>query len=110
MKCVFNKLTKKFTGTAVRWDDPVTTVDEIIIVLSDVPDNTVRLNNAEDGVRNATQAEFDADVDAELDEKVDFANVDPFLKGYVLAVNDGSFVPGSNYTGAEIKAIIRAKI
>ena len=60
--------------------------------------------------RLKTQVELDADADAELDEKVDFANVDPFLKGYVLAVNDGSFVPGSNYTGAQIKTIIKAKM
>lgn len=50
------------------------------------------------------------DLGIELDKKVDFTNVDPFLKGYILAINDGSFIPGSNYTGAEIKAIIRAKM
>lgn len=51
-----------------------------------------------------------ADLDAELDAKVDFANVDPFLKAYVLAVNDGSIVSGSNMTGAALKAAIKAKI
>ena len=51
-----------------------------------------------------------ADIDAELNAKVDFANVDQFLKAYVLAVNDGSIVPGSNMTGAALKAAIKAKM
>lgn len=110
MKCVFNKETKKFTGTAVRWDTLDISSDEIIIVLSDIPDNTARLNDTEDDIRPATQAELDADADAELDKKADFANVDPFLKAFVLAVNDGSIVPGSNMTGAQLKAAVKAKL
>ena len=34
----------------------------------------------------------------------------PVFKGYVLALNDGSIVPGSNMTGAEIKAAVKAKM
>ena len=32
------------------------------------------------------------------------------FKGYVLAVNDGSIVPGSNMTGPQIKAAVKAKM
>lgn len=32
------------------------------------------------------------------------------LKGYVLAINDGSIVPGSNMTGAQLKAAVKAKM
>jgi len=40
----------------------------------------------------------------------DPANVSPFLKALVLALNDGSFVPNNNYTLPQIKAIIKAKL
>ncbi len=32
------------------------------------------------------------------------------FKGYVLAVNDGSIVPGSGMTGAQLKAAVKAKM
>ena len=32
------------------------------------------------------------------------------FKGYVLAVNDGSIVPGSNMTGAQLKTAVKAKM
>lgn len=32
------------------------------------------------------------------------------FKAYVLAVNDGSVVPGSNMTGAALKAAVKAKM
>ena len=32
------------------------------------------------------------------------------LKGYVLAINDGSIVPGSNMTNAALKAAVKAKM
>ena len=32
------------------------------------------------------------------------------FKGYVLAVNDGSIVPGSNMTGAQLKAAVKTKM
>ncbi len=32
------------------------------------------------------------------------------LRAVVLALNDGSLVPGSNKTGAQLKAIIKAKL
>ncbi len=32
------------------------------------------------------------------------------FKAYVLAVNDGSIVPGSNMTGAALKAAVKAKM
>ena len=111
MKILCNKTTKKIEGFT-KWDNiEHDLATHIVLDVDYVPDmETERLNDNEDGVRSATQAELDADADAELDEKVNFANVDPFLKAYVLAVNDGSFVPGSNYTGEKIKAIIRVKL
>ncbi len=32
------------------------------------------------------------------------------FKGYVLATNDGSIEPGSNMTGAQLKAAVKAKM
>jgi len=32
------------------------------------------------------------------------------LKALALCLNDGSFVPGSNHTGAQLKAIVKAKM
>ena len=32
------------------------------------------------------------------------------FKGYVLAINDGSIIPGSNMTGAALKAAVKAKM
>lgn len=32
------------------------------------------------------------------------------FKAYILAVNDGSIVPGSNMTGAALKAAVKAKM
>ncbi len=32
------------------------------------------------------------------------------FKGYVLAVNNGSIVPGSNMTGAQLKAAVKANM
>ena len=60
--------------------------------------------------RVKTQIEIDAEVDAEKDRNVDFANVDIFLKALTLALNDGSFVSGSSYTNEQIKTIIKNKM
>lgn len=111
MKVLCNRATKKIEGFS-RWDDLTHDTDtHVLVVVDSVPDFKVnRLNNTEDGIRLATQTELDADIDSELDAKVDFANVDPFLKAFVLAVNDGSIVPGSNISGAAIKAAIKDKL
>lgn len=37
-------------------------------------------------------------------------DLDPLLRAFILALNDGSFVPGSRYTGPQIKAIMKAKL
>lgn len=50
------------------------------------------------------------DDEIEKEQVVNFANVDPFLKAFVLAVNDGSIIPGSNMTPAELKAAVKAKL
>lgn len=49
-------------------------------------------------------------LDTEKNNVVDFTNIDPFLKAYVLAVNDGSIVPGGNMTNAALKAAVKAKL
>lgn len=111
MKVLCNLTTKKIEGYS-KWDDLDHNPDtHILIVVDNIPNiENDRLNNTADGIRPATQAELDADANTELDRQADFANVDPFLKGYVLAVNDGSIAPGSNMTGAALKAAIRAKM
>ena len=63
--------------------------------------------------QGAWLAEYDAmggDAELEKEERVNFSNVDPFLKAYVLAVNDGSIVPGSNMSAKQLKAAIKAKL
>jgi hypothetical protein len=36
--------------------------------------------------------------------------IPPLLKALVLALNDGSFVPGSGYNAAQIRSILKAKL
>ena len=86
MNCVFNKSTKKFTGTAIRWDMPEILADEIIINLPDVPDSAIRLNDTNDGIRPATQAEINADTDAEKDLQVE-AEFTPALLAVIEALS-----------------------
>ena len=109
MKALCNKTTKKIEAFS-RWDDiEHDSNTHIQLIIDAVPDiENERLNNTEDGLRAITQAELDTDADAELDEKVNFANVDPFLKAYVLGVNDGAITPGM--TNPALKAAIKAKL
>ena len=37
-------------------------------------------------------------------------NLDRVLKAVVLALNDGSFIPNSNYTNLQLKTIIKGKL
>jgi hypothetical protein len=55
-------------------------------------------------VRDKTADELDADKTQEAHFK--FIAIKPLL----LALNDGSFVPGSNYTVAQIKSKLKAKL
>lgn len=63
------------------------------------------------------QAELDAfaaeqaarDLKAEAIDKVQGDPLNP-LKGLIAALNDGTFVPGSSYTAAQVKAKIKAKM
>ena len=55
-------------------------------------------------VRNKTAQELDDEKDDRAAEQLQS------LKALVLALNDGSFVPGSNHTNAQLKAIIKAKL
>jgi len=55
-------------------------------------------------VRDKTAGELNA-------ERTAYANGQfNTLKPLLLALNDGSFIPGSNYTAAEIKAKLKAKL
>lgn len=79
--------------------------------------NITALTNQQNG-----SSEFLPDDDAEV---LAFLNPDPLtndelfdlilqgqktLKAVVLCLNDGSFVPGTNYTNAQIKSIVTAKM
>jgi len=55
-------------------------------------------------VRDKTAQELDDEKDAEAGQQL------KTLKALGLALNDGSFVPGSNYTNTQLKAIIKAKL
>lgn len=66
---------------------------------------------AENGLslRDGTPQELDTTptLDQIYDETILTQRV---LRALVLALNDGTFVPGSNYTGAQIKARIKSKM
>ena len=57
-------------------------------------------------VRDKTAQELDA----EKDEIAGQITERGLLRAYVLAINDGSIVPGSNMSGAALKAAIKAKL
>lgn len=94
MYCVFDKTTKMFTGTAIRWKAPEISTNEVVINLPDIPDDTVRLNNAEDGVRPATtpelQADADAKKDAQADSEINTDTVRIILETIIPMIQDGS--------------------
>lgn len=57
-------------------------------------------------VRNKTALEIDNEKDKEADGILKQRNV----KSIIAALNDGSFVPGSNYTNQQLKAILKNKL
>ena len=57
-------------------------------------------------VRDKTAQELDAEKDAIASQITERG----LLRAYVLAINDGSIVPGSNMTGAALKSAIKAKL
>lgn len=63
------------------------------------PENQA-LKDAEEAAQNPTNAEI-------FDKTIQNFKL---IKGLVLSLNDGSFVAGSNYTNAQIKTIITAKM
>lgn len=58
------------------------------------------------------QAAMDAVDAAELESNNDSlaTNLDRVVMALVLVLNDGSLIPGSNYTNLQIKNIIKAKL
>lgn len=65
-----------------------------------------------DDISLMSQAERDAVdlAEAEVEKDNMSANIDRVLTAVVLAINDGSFVPGANYTNLQLKTIIRGKL
>jgi len=57
-------------------------------------------------VRDKTAQELDDEKDAEAASALN----NRALKAYIMAVNDGSIVPGGNMTGAQLKAAMKAKL
>ena len=57
-------------------------------------------------VRDKTAQELNAEKDAIASQITERG----LLRAYVLAINDGSIVPGSNMGGAALKAAIKAKL
>jgi hypothetical protein len=58
-------------------------------------------------VRSKTAQELDDEKEAEYSGGL---NGNPVLRAVVLALNDGTLVPGANETNANIKAAIKAKM
>lgn len=65
-----------------------------------------------DAVTLMDQASRDAVDAAEIDAQKDSlsTNIDRVVKALILSINDGSFIPNTNYTNLEIKNIIKAKL
>lgn len=83
----------------------------VVITVDHNPDpRTERLNATQNGLRAATAAERTAYDDDEKDKEADPGKIDSWLKAFALALNDGTFVPGSNYTPAQIKQIVKDKM
>ena len=57
-------------------------------------------------VRDKTAQELNAEKDAIASQITERG----LLRAYVLAINDGSIVPGSNMSGAALKSAIKAKL
>jgi len=51
-----------------------------------------------------------SEIDAEKDVVANISKIDPWLKAYALCLNDGTIVPGSNMTPAQLKAAVKAKL
>lgn len=72
------------------------------------------VNATHDGweITPENQALKDAEEAVPTNEEIFDKTIQNFklIKGIVLALNDGSFVPGSNYTNAQIKTIITDKM
>lgn len=54
------------------------------------------------------QTVLDNELEAQKDRIA--GNLEPVLKGFIKALNNGAFVPDSNYTPQQIKAIIKAAL
>lgn len=74
--------------------------------------HTVTATNDGWEITPENQALKDAEETPPTNEEIFDKTIQNFklIKGLVLALNDGSFVPGSNYTNAQIKTIITDKM
>ena len=48
--------------------------------------------------------------DARKGAQSDITKISPFLKAYILCINDGSIIPGGNLSPKQLKAAIKAKL
>lgn len=74
--------------------------------------HTVTATNDGWEITPENQALKDAEETPPTNEEIFDKTIQNFklIKGIVLALNDGSFIPGSNYTNAQIKTIITDKM
>jgi len=113
MSNVLNRVTKVFIESVNTPDYPIADwiVGPDLSAVSGFPPKYWTIN-ADDTVTLMTVAEQAAVDAAELNAEKDnlSTHLDRVLKAVILALNDGSFVPGSNYTPNQIRTIIRGKL
>ncbi len=112
MAAVLNRTTKQYLKSVNEPDYPLTGWIHSPALTAVVGYSSKYWVITGDVVSLMSQAEMDAVDLAEQEAEKDnlSSNLDRVLKAFVLALNDGSFVPGSNYTGPQLKSIIRSKL
>ena len=83
------------------------------IEVADRPEGYVLTDNWTDDPMNVLvcwRAKNAGEIDAEKSIKADITKISPFLKAYILCINDGSIIPGGNLTPKQLKAAIKAKL
>ena len=113
MANVLNRVTRVFIESVNTPDYPIADwiIGPDLSPVAGVPPKYWTIN-ADDTVTLMTVAEQAAVDEAELKAEKDnlSTHLDRVLKAVILALNDGSFVPGSNYTPVQLKTIIRGKL
>lgn len=113
MKILCNKATKKIEAFS-RWGDIEFDIfTQVVIDVSGVPDMKLdRLNNTEDGIRPATQAELDADLEEEKNTAAELAVSSPALESAIeefASIITAGTKPSAEVIRANIKERIKGK-